>query len=105
MANEAEFIEAAKKGDAEKIRSLLKVDSNLVRAVGDYMKTALHWAAEMDQVEVAMTLVDAGADIEARTSWGASPLDWAATMGSSRVADLLLARGATGFNLITAAGL
>jgi ankyrin repeat protein len=105
MADEVEFIEAAKKGDATKVSLLLKVDPSLVHAVGDHLKTALHWAAEMDRVELAVTLVEAGADIEARTSWGASPLDWAATMGSSRLADLLLARGATGFNLITAAGL
>jgi len=105
MASEAEFIEAAMKGDATKIGSLLKADPGLVRAVGDHLKTALHWAAEMDQAEVAAALVEAGADIEARTSWGAAPFDWAATMGSSRVADVLLARGATGFTLITAASL
>ena len=105
MASEAEFIEAAKAGDARKIGSLLKADPGLVRAVGDHLKTALHWAAEMDHAEVAAALVEAGADIEARTSWGASPFDWAATMGSSRVADLLLARGANGLILIPAASL
>jgi ankyrin repeat protein len=105
MTSEAEFIEAAKNGDAPKIGSLVKADPDLVSAVGDYRKTALHWAAEMDHVEVAAILVEAGADIEARTSWGASPFDWAAAMGSPRVADLLLSRGATGLTLITAAGL
>ena len=105
MASGAEFIEAAKMGDATKVGALLKADPGLVRAVGGHLKTALHWAAEMDQAEVAAALVEAGADIEARTSWGASPFEWAATMGSSRVADLLLARGATGFTLITAASL
>lgn len=105
MGNETEFIEAAEKGDATKIGSLLRADPGLVHAVGDHLKTALHWAAEMDQVEVAAALIEAGADIEARTSWGAAPFDWAATMGSSRVADLLLARGATGLTLITVASL
>jgi uncharacterized protein len=68
-------------------------------------KTGLHWAAETDQVEAAQTLLDAGADIEAKTSWGATALDWAATMGSVGVGDLLVARGASGFTLIVAAGL
>lgn len=68
-------------------------------------KTALHWAAEKDQPEIARQLLDAGADIEAKTSWGATPLEWAATMGSTSVAELLVARGASGFNLIVAAGL
>ena len=74
-----------------------------MRIVADHLKTALHWAAEMDHAEVAAALVEAGADIEARTTWGASSFDWAATMGSSRVADLLLDRGVTGFTLITRA--
>ena len=71
----------------------------------EYGKTGLHWAAETDQVEAAQMLLDAGADIEAKTAWGATPLDWAATMGSAGVADLLLARGASGFTLVVAAGL
>jgi ankyrin repeat protein len=83
----------------------LKADPSLVRTMADHLKTALHLAAEGDHAETAAALVEAGADIEARTSWGASPLDWAATMGSSRVADLLLSHGATGLNLITAASL
>jgi ankyrin repeat protein len=105
LTKEADFIEAAKKGDATKIRSLLKADPSLVRTMADHLKTALHLAAEGDHAETAAALVEAGADIEARTSWGASPLDWAAMMGSSRVADLLLGQGATGLTLITAASL
>jgi len=50
-------------------------------------------------------LLDSRADLEATTSWGATALDWAATLGSSKVADLLLARGARGMNLVAAASL
>jgi ankyrin repeat protein len=50
-------------------------------------------------------LLDAGANIEAVTTWGATPLAWAATMGSASVAELLLERGASGFTIIVAAGL
>lgn len=71
----------------------------------EYRKSALHLAAETDQVETAQLLIDSGADIEALTAWGATPLEWAAVMGSSKVADLLLARGASGLTLIVAAGL
>ena len=71
----------------------------------EYGKTALHWAAEKDQVEAAQMLLDTGADMEAKTVWGATALDWAATMGSVGVGDLLLARGASGFTLVIAAGL
>lgn len=71
----------------------------------EYGKTGLHFAAETDQVEIARELLDAGADIEALTSWGATPLDWAAVMGSTTVGDLLVESGASGFTLIVAAGL
>lgn len=105
MADENGFIEAVKSGDGSVVADLLRRRPELVEFAGEYSKTGLHWAAETDQLEVARVLVGAGADIEAKTSWGATPLDWAATMGSARVADHLLSRGATGFTLITAAAL
>jgi ankyrin repeat protein len=105
MTQETQFIEAAKSGDTATVLSLLDVDPELVSAAGDHDKTALHWAAEMDDSVTAAVLLDAGADIEARTDWGATPLEWAAVMGSEQVADLLLGRGAYGYNIVTAAGL
>ena len=105
MDETIEFLEAVTRGDAGRVSALIAARPELVRVAGDHDKTALHWAAEADRIEVARVLVDAGADIEARTSWGASPLDWAATMGSVRVAELLLSRGAGGFTLIVAAAL
>jgi len=101
----SEFLEAVIRGAAGRVSALLDARPELVQAAGDHGKTGLHWAAEADQIEVARVLADAGADIEAKTSWGASPLDWAATMGSARVAEFLLSRGASGFTLITAAAL
>jgi ankyrin repeat protein len=105
MHEVTEFFEAVTRGDAARVSALISARPELVRVVGDHSKTGLHWAAESDRIEVARVLVDAGADIEAKTSWGASPLDWAATMGSARVAELLLSRGASGLTLILAAAL
>lgn len=105
MTENSEFLEAAKNGDVATIVSLLDVDPQLVSAAGDHNKTALHWAAEKNHAEIAQTLIEAGADIEARTSWDATPLEWAAVMGSGAVADLLLEKGAGGFTLVTAAAL
>ncbi|HEX9893902.1 MAG TPA: ankyrin repeat domain-containing protein [Gemmatimonadales bacterium] len=105
MNQAEEFLEAVRRGDGREVSALLDVSPELVRLAGEHGKTGLHWAAEADGIDVARTLVDAGADIEARTSWGASPLDWAATMGSTRVAAFLLSRGAGGLTLITAAAL
>ena len=101
----AALLDAVREGDAARLATMLRERPRLVRAADQHAKTALHWAAQLDRVEVAELLVQAGADLEARTAWGASPFDWAATMGSARVAELLLAKGATGLNLITAAAL
>ena len=100
-----DLVEAVKRGSAAAVSALVAARPALVLAAGDHGKTALHWAAELDHVDVARVLVDAGADLEARTLWGATPFDWAAVMGSVRVAELLLAGGASGFTLITAASL
>jgi ankyrin repeat protein len=56
--------------------------------------TALHRAAEKDQPEAAEALLAAGAELEALVSWGMTPLDWAANMGSRRAAGVFLDRGA-----------
>ncbi len=105
MAREDEFLEAVRRGDAAAVADLLRNRPDLAQFAGEHGKTGLHWAAEVDQVEVARILLDAGADIEARTSWGATALGWAATMGSVRVAEMLLSRGAGGFTFVVAAAL
>lgn len=105
MAQQDEFMNAVKEGDGPTVADLLRRHSELITAADEYDKTALHWAAEKDHVAVARALLDAGADIEAKTNWGDTPLKWAATLGSARVADLLLGRGASGFTLHVAAAL
>ena len=105
MIANREFFEAAATGDAERVSELVRSRPELVHATQGYDKTGLHLAAEKDYPDVARVLLDAGANIEARTSWGATALDWAATMGSTRVGQLLLDRGAKHYSLIIAAGL
>lgn len=105
MVDNREFFEAAMTGDAQRVSELVRERPELAHARQGYDKTGLHLAAEKDHVEVARALLDAGADIEARTSWHATALDWAATMGSTRVGQLLLDRGAGNYSLIVAAGL
>ena len=105
MDHERDFLDAVKRGEAHTVAELLRSRPELIRAADKYDKTGLHLTGETDLAETAQLLLDAGADIEALTSWGATPLDWAAAMGSARVGDLLLARGASGLTLIVAAGL
>ena len=105
MDDEHEFLDAVKHGQTRTVADLLRSRPELVTLADEHGKTGLHWAAQTDQAETARLLLDAGADIEPKTSWGATPLDWAAAMGSAKVGDLLLARAASGFTIVVAAGL
>lgn len=105
MTDPEELFAAVKQGDATRVRDLLGGDAALARAAGEHGKTGLHWAAELDREEAARALIDGGADLAARTEWGATPLEWAAWMGSARVAEMLLARGGGPLTLVSAAAL
>lgn len=56
--------------------------------------TPLHMAARRGNLEIAEALLDCGADIEARDTRGDTPLQRAVNCRKSRMAELLLARGA-----------
>jgi uncharacterized protein len=60
-------------------------------------ETPLHWAASSDDLEVAVALIDGGADIEARggSIAGGGPLANAVGYGCWHVARLLVERGAS----------
>jgi ankyrin repeat protein len=100
----ASLFEAIEYGDEPRLVDLLASEPDLARAEARHRKTALHMAAEHDRDAMVTRLLDAGADIEAETSWGMTPLQWAANMGSVRAGQVLLSRGAE-LNLWCVAGL
>jgi uncharacterized protein len=61
---------------------------------GDRPETPLHWAASSDDVEVAVMLVDGGADLERAGGSIGTPLDNAIGYGCWNVARFLVERGA-----------
>ena len=74
--------DAAKKRDKATIRALLEqhVDVNTPQDDGT---TALHWAAERDDLETAAMLVRAGANVKAANRYGVTPLSLACTNGNA----------------------
>jgi uncharacterized protein len=101
----AGLFEAIEYGDEARLIDLLTSEPGLARAAeARHRKTALHTAAEHDRDAMVALLLDAGADLEAETSWGMTPLQWAANMGSVRAGQALLGRGAQ-VNLWCVAGL
>jgi ankyrin repeat protein len=95
--------DAAMRGDRAAVRAALarKADVNIAQIDGS---TALHWAAEHDDIEMADVLIRAGARVAARTREGVTPLQLAATNGSAPLIDRLLKAGADPNAALTSAG-
>ncbi len=91
---EAPVADAAMRGDAEAVRTLLEQGGDPDAAQGDGM-TALHWAAERGDEEVALLLIEAGADLDPVTRLGAyTPTHLAARAGNTVILRALLGGGA-----------
>jgi ankyrin repeat protein len=89
----SEVADAAMRGDREAVRAALarKADVNAPQVDG---ATALHWAVERDDVELAELLLTAGARASARTREGVTPLQLAAINGSAGMLGRLIKSGA-----------
>jgi uncharacterized protein len=86
--------DAAQAHDREAVKALLKQAADVNGAQGDGM-TALHWAAQNNDVELVQMLLYAGANVKATTRInGYTPLLLAARAGNGPALPPLLAAGA-----------
>ncbi|MCG8467272.1 MAG: ankyrin repeat domain-containing protein [Gemmatimonadetes bacterium] len=91
---ESPVADAAMRGEVDAVRELLRRGLDVNAAQGDGM-TALHWAAERGDVELADMLIYAGANARAVTRIGQyTPLHLASRTGNLDVARSLIAAGA-----------
>jgi ankyrin repeat protein len=99
----SEVADAAMRGDRQAVRAAVtrKADVNAAQVDGT---TALHWAVERDDLEMADLLIRAGARVDARTREGVMPLQLAAVNGSAQMLDRLLKAGADPNAPLTGAG-
>ena len=96
--------DAAMRGDVATVRELLASGADVNAAHGDGM-TALHWAAERGNPDLARMLLYAGARVDPVTRIGSyTPLHVAARSGSTPVAILLLDAGADPASAATGSG-
>jgi len=93
-AKDVPLVEAAKKGDKEAVRSLLKGNAASPDAATADGTTALHWAVHNDDLETADLLLSAGAKVSAANRYGVQPLSLAAENGNAKMIDRLLKAGA-----------
>ena len=93
-APEAPVADAAMRGDMDAVRQLLRDGADVNAAQPDGM-SALHWAAERGDAQLAAMLLYAGASTETVTRIGEyTPLHIASRNGRTPVVDALLAAGA-----------
>lgn len=85
-----------RRGEAEvgQVRALLEYGADPEVAETLHGNTALHIAAENGRADLALILLDGGADPNSRNHYGATPLHAAAEKGTAKVVRLLLKRGA-----------
>ncbi|HZT39596.1 MAG TPA: ankyrin repeat domain-containing protein [Bryobacteraceae bacterium] len=93
---ELDIFAAAIAGDAERTASLVAHNPALTQALSRDGWTALHLAAFFGSADCARRLIDAGADVHARSAnpFKNTPLHAAAAGRRSEVARLLIERGA-----------
>ena len=80
--NQSSLLDAASARDGAKVRALLAAGGDPKEVAADG-STALHWAAQWDDLETATALLKAGADANAKNRYGSAPIMLAAANGSA----------------------
>ncbi|KAJ1475513.1 ankyrin repeat protein, partial [Baffinella frigidus] len=85
---------AARAGETAEVQRLIALGADVSAKPFSTGATPLHTASENGREEVVKVLLDAGADVEAKTTVGATPLYVAASNGHAGVVRILLNAGA-----------
>jgi len=89
-----DILKAALNGDETAVRGMLAHDPNLMHVRGGGNSTPLHGAAFKGHTGVVKVLLEAGADVSAKTNNQETPAHWAAAMGRRNALELLIEYGA-----------
>src|SRR5436190_23093135 len=87
------LVDAVKSRDRAAALALLqqKVNVNAPEADGT---TALHWAVQQDDLDLAQRLIRAGANAKTKNDYGSTPMSEAAIIGNAAMIEALLKAGA-----------
>jgi ankyrin repeat protein len=87
------LVEAVKTHDRVTLNTLLDRGADVNATEGDG-STALHWAAQIDDLEMIELLLDAGAAVDAANRFNVRPLELASNNGNAPAVERLLQAGA-----------
>ena len=91
--SEMRVVDAARAANRAAVIALIQQHADVKAAEPDGT-TALHWAARLDDLEMADRLIRAGADVKAANRYGVTPLYLACVNGSAAMVEKLLQSGA-----------
>jgi ankyrin repeat protein len=95
FAKESDIIHAAKSGNAEKVKTLLRSDPELIRTVDSGIgATALHWALIYGKKEVIKAILAYDPDVNKTEAHDGTTMHWAAHFDDAENIGWLLDRGA-----------
>lgn len=95
LAQESEIISAAKSGNAEKVKALLKADPKLITIDDEGIgATALHWALIYGKKAVVRAILVYNPDVNRTEAHGGTTMHWAAHYDDAENIGWLLDRGA-----------
>jgi len=97
------LIDAVKHGDRAAIRTILQTRPNVNAASADGT-TALHWAAQLNDLETTQLLLKAGANVRAVNRYGMTPLQAAAVNGNPQLLAASLPHGVAPSRLAARSG-
>jgi ankyrin repeat protein len=86
----SDFFKSVEKGEVHKVRDLLSSHKEFANAIDRDGFTALYVAADKGHVQVMQLLVDAGADVDAKSKHDMTALHGSAIGGTDGAADFLL---------------
>jgi ankyrin repeat protein len=92
-AADLRLAEAVKSSDVAAVRALIRQHADVNAAEADGF-TALHWAAQRDNLEIADLLLSAGANVKAASQYNITPLSLACTNGDAAMIERFLKAGA-----------
>ncbi len=91
----SQLIEAARRGETEKVKALLDAEADVNAEGGEYGGwTALKVAAGGGHTETVKVLLEAGADVDAKDNDGMTALMWATEKDHTEIVELLKKAGA-----------